>query len=204
MGQAAPGRRPAASPHLMETFPVSLTVIDGLPAHVLFVHAVVVLVPLTALLLVLCAIWPAAAHRLSTLVAVFGVLTLASVPLTTHAGEWLEAHVGRDPLVQRHAELGDGLLPWAIGLCLLSLLVWWATRQRAAATDAGDAGAAAPVSGWSKTPVRAVVAVLAVAVAVGAVVDVYRIGDSGAKAAWHDGYSKTALHHRGGDGDDEG
>ncbi|MGH1551647.1 hypothetical protein ACRAWF_04100 [Streptomyces sp. L7] len=31
------------------------------------------------------------------------------------------------------------------------------------------------------------------AVAVGAVVDVYRIGDSGAKAAWQDNYSKTAT-----------
>ncbi|MER6061280.1 hypothetical protein ABT167_08665 [Streptomyces sp. NPDC001792] len=34
---------------------------------------------------------------------------------------------------------------------------------------------------------------LSLAVAVGAVVDVYRIGDSGAKAAWHDAYSKTAT-----------
>ena len=32
-----------------------------------------------------------------------------------------------------------------------------------------------------------------VAVAAGAVVDVYRIGDSGAKAAWQGGYSKTAT-----------
>ncbi len=184
---------------------MSLTVIDGLPAHVLLVHAVVVLVPLTALLLVLCALWPAAAARLGTLVAVLGILTLASVPLTTHAGEWLEAHTERDPLVQRHAELGDGLLPWAIGLCVLALVVWWAARRRAADAQEADGAAGSSVSGWSKTPVRAVVAVLAVAVAVGAVVDVYRIGESGAKAAWHDGYSKTAVHHRhGDDGDDEG
>lgn len=185
---------------------MSLTVIDGLPAHVLFVHAVVVLVPLTALLLVLCALWPAVARRLSTLVAVLGVLTLASVPLTTHAGEWLEAHVGSDPLVRRHAELGDGMLTWAIGLCVLALVVWWATRRRAAAAEGaadGTAGTDTAVSVWSKTPVHVVVAVLAIAVAAGSVVDVYRIGDSGAKAAWHDGYSKTALHHHhDGDGDE--
>jgi hypothetical protein len=41
--------------------------------------------------------------------------------------------------------------------------------------------------------------VLSLVVAAGAAVDVYRIGDSGAKAAWHDGFSKTAS---GGDGDD--
>jgi hypothetical protein len=37
-----------------------LTTISGLPAHVLLVHALVVLAPLTALLEVLCALWPAA------------------------------------------------------------------------------------------------------------------------------------------------
>lgn len=173
---------------------MSLTVIDGLPAHVLFVHAVVVLVPATALLLVVCALWPTAARRMRWLVALLGVLTLASVPLTTHAGEWLEAHVGRDPLVQRHAELGDGLLPWAIGLCVMALVVWWSARPR----EEGVGGSSAA---WRKAPVRAVVAVLTVAVAIGGVVDVYRVGESGAKAAWHDGYSKTALHHGEGDGD---
>jgi hypothetical protein len=43
-----------------------------------------------------------------------------------------------------------------------------------------------------------VVTVLSLAVAIGAVVDVYRIGDSGAKAAWHDAYSKTATSNHGG------
>lgn len=49
--------------------------------------------------------------------------------------------------------------------------------------------------------VRAAAVVLSVVVAAGAVVDVYRIGDSGAKAAWHDGFSKTA--DGGGHGDDD-
>lgn len=178
---------------------MSLTVIDGLPAHVLFVHAVVVLVPVTALLLVVCALRPAASRRLGPLLAVLGVITLVCVPLTTHAGEWLEAHVARDPLVHRHAELGDGLLPWVIGLCVLSLVLWWVSRRRA---SAGDDTAGTAASGWSKTPVRVVVAVLAVAVSVGSVVDVYCVGESGAKAAWHDGYSKTALHHGEEDGDE--
>ncbi|WP_281176160.1 hypothetical protein [Streptomyces hokutonensis] len=39
--------------------------------------------------------------------------------------------------------------------------------------------------------------VVSLAVAVGAVVDVYRIGDSGAKAAWQDNYSKTATQNGG-------
>ncbi|KPI19043.1 hypothetical protein OK074_1507 [Actinobacteria bacterium OK074] len=167
---------------------MSLTVINGLPAHVLFVHFVIVLVPLSALALVVCAAWPGGARRLGLLLPVLALVTLASVPLATHAGEWLEQHVGSDPLVRKHAELGDGLLPWAAGLFVLSAAVWWTARRSAPAPDG------TPGTAWSPSLlVRGAVVALALAVAVGAMVDVYRIGDSGAKAAWHDNYSKTAT-----------
>jgi hypothetical protein len=171
---------------------MSLTVVNGLPAHVLFVHFVVVLVPLSALALIACALWPSAARRLGLLLPVLAFVTLASIPLTTHAGEWLEAHVGSDPLVRRHAELGDGLLPWAVGLFVLSAAVWWTARRAAGGAD-GSSDAARSVS----APVRVAAVVLSLAVGVGAVVDVYRIGDSGAKAAWHDSFSQTAVSHGG-------
>lgn len=174
---------------------MSLTVINGLPAHVLFVHLVTVLMPLVALVLVVCAVWPKASQRMGLLLPALGLLALAMVPVTTEAGEWLEKHVDGDPLVRQHAELGDGLLPWAVGLFVLSVAVWWTTR-RSAATEGRPSG-----TGWvASTPVRAAAVLLSLAVAAGSVVDVYRVGDSGAKAAWHDGFSKTALHHD----DDEG
>ncbi|MFD5813004.1 DUF2231 domain-containing protein [Streptomyces sp. NPDC127038] len=163
-----------------------MSLVNGLPAHVLLVHFVIVLVPLTALALVVCAIWPKAAQRLGIVLPVFAFVTLASVPLATNAGEWLERHVESDALVRRHAELGDGLLPWAGGLFVLALAIWWALGR--AASGASD-GARRPA-----TLVRVAAAVLSLVVAAGAVVDVYRIGDSGAKAAWHDGFSKTASH----------
>ncbi|MFD8259067.1 DUF2231 domain-containing protein [Streptomyces griseoluteus] len=167
---------------------MSLTVINGLPAHVLFVHFVIVLVPLSALALVVCAAWPAGARRLGLLLPALALVTLASVPLATHAGEWLEAHVESDPLVRAHAELGDGLLPWVAGLVVLAAAVWW-TARRSAPTAGEKAGAS-----WAPPALlRGAVAVLSLAVAAGAVVDVYRIGDSGAKAAWHDSFSKTAT-----------
>ncbi|GAA1928589.1 DUF2231 domain-containing protein [Streptantibioticus ferralitis] len=165
------------------------TVVNGLPAHVLLVHGVVVLVPLTALAVVVCAVWPAGARRLGLLLPALGFVTLASVPLTTHAGEWLEAHVGSDPLVRRHADLGDGLLPWAVGLFLFSAAVWWMARRQT--VGAGDSSAA-----WvASAPVRVAAVLLSLAVATGSVVDVYRIGDSGAKAAWHDSLSQTTQQH---------
>ncbi|MFF4760101.1 DUF2231 domain-containing protein [Streptomyces sp. NPDC001292] len=166
-----------------------MSLVNGLPAHVLLVHAVVVLVPLSALTLVLCALWPQAARRLGLVLPLLALVTLVSVPLTTQAGEWLERHVSGDALVRRHAELGDGLLPWALGLFVLAAGVWWISRR----TPAPDAGARAG------SVLRVAAIVLSVVVAAGAVVDVYRIGDSGAKAAWHDAYSKTATQP-GGDG----
>lgn len=110
---------------------MSLTVVNGLPAHVLFVHFVIVLVPLSALALVVCAAWPAGARRLGLLLPILALVTLASVPVATHAGEWLEQHVGSNPLVRKHAELGDGLLPWALGLFVISAVVWWTARRSA-------------------------------------------------------------------------
>ncbi|WP_189934593.1 DUF2231 domain-containing protein [Streptomyces sulfonofaciens] len=174
---------------------MSLTVFNGLPAHVLFVHFVIVLVPLSALALVVCALWPEGARRLGVVLPVLALLTLLSVPVTTHAGEWLEDHVGSDPLIRRHAELGDGLLPWAGGLFVLALAVWWTAGRRGSGRMRPSGSAA-----WTASvPVRVVAAVLALVVAAGSVVEVYRIGDSGAKAAWHDGFSRTAVHH----GDDD-
>ncbi|MEV5878263.1 DUF2231 domain-containing protein [Streptomyces sp. NPDC052101] len=169
-----------------------MTLINGLPAHVLLVHVVVVLIPLTALALVAAALWPRAAERLGVLLPVLAFVALVSVPLTTHAGEWLERHVQDDALVRRHTELGDGLLPWALGLFVLAAVVWWAGRRTPAEPGRGG------TMRWSALPVRIVVGVLSLAVATGAVVDVYRIGDSGAKAAWHDAYAKTATGSRDG------
>ncbi|WP_314221802.1 DUF2231 domain-containing protein [Streptomyces zaehneri] len=171
---------------------MSLTVVNGLPVHVLIVHFVVVLVPLSALAVVVCAIWPSAARRMGIVLPVLALVTLASVPLATEAGEWLEEHVDSNALVRRHAELGDGLLPWAAGLFVLATAIWWTTRKSAAA-QAAPAGRTRSATSRSALVVRVAAVVLSVGVAAGAVVDVYRIGDSGAKAAWQDGFSKTAT-----------
>ncbi|MFJ9566304.1 DUF2231 domain-containing protein [Streptomyces fuscichromogenes] len=168
-----------------------MTLINGLPAHILLVHLVVVLVPLTALALVAAAVSRRAARRMGAVLPLLALVTLASVPLTTQAGEWLERHVTDDALVQRHAELGDGLLPWAAGLFALAALIWW-TGRSATKTDTAPAPADGAVR--SAAPMRVAAMVLSLVVAAGAVVDVYRIGDSGAKAAWHDGFSQTASN----------
>ena len=66
-----------------------MTTLFGLPAHALLNHTIVVLVPLLALLEILCAIWPAARRRLVWLNLAFAVAVMVLTPLTTSAGEWL-------------------------------------------------------------------------------------------------------------------
>ncbi|MFI1098244.1 DUF2231 domain-containing protein [Streptomyces sp. NPDC020917] len=179
---------------------MSPTVINGLPAHILFVHFVVVLVPLTALAVVAGAARPRWARRMGLILPVTALVTLGMVPVTTHAGEWLEQRSGHSALLERHTELGDSLLPWATALFLAATAVWWTGRRTATAANANadgngngngngnvnasGSGAAAAPSWLTTSWFRAAAVVLAVVVAAGAVVDVYRIGDSGAKAAW--------------------
>ncbi|MEU2236552.1 DUF2231 domain-containing protein [Streptomyces vietnamensis] len=176
-----------------------MSLVNGLPAHILLVHFVIVLVPLTALALTVGVIRPTVARRMGIALPLLALVTLLSVPLATEAGEWLERHVDGDAMVRRHAELGDGLLPWAAGLFALAVVVWWAARRSGVPVN-GSASGTSHGNPWSAAPVRIAAVVLSLVVAVGAVVDVYRIGDSGAKAAWHDGFSTTATV---GHGDDD-
>ena len=170
------------------------TLINGLPAHVLFVHVVVVLVPLTAITLVVGAIRPSWIRRLGPLLPILALVTLISVPLTTHAGEWLIQHTYSCPLVLRHAAIGDTLLPWVVGLFILTVAMWWFGRRPRGTSAAARATGGRDRTKVLSTPVHIAAIVLSVAVAAGSVVQVYRIGDSGAKAAWHGSFSATPVH----------
>ena len=83
--------------------------IAGLPAHILLIHAVVVLAPIAGL----GAIAYAAAPRWRGYLAwPLGVLSLGLVPLsliTAEAGEQLEAARPSSALIREHAEQGDVL-----------------------------------------------------------------------------------------------
>ena len=177
-----------------------MSTVHGLPVHVLLVHAVVVLMPLCGVLLVLSAMWPAARRRFAGPNALLALSLLVLIPVTTSAGEWLQGHVGRDPLVQHHAELGDTALWFALPLVVLSALVWWRSREIAATSgDLTPPHEAMPgvlrhdrlVLAPRSATVAAVLAVACVAAAGAATWDIYRIGDSGAKAAWHDGFNAS-------------
>lgn len=159
--------------------------INGLPVHPLVVHAVVVLLPLACLGTIAIAVKPSWRAKYGVLVVGCAAAATVLIPVATSSGEALEERVG-DP--GQHAQLGDQLIWFAVPLLVLSAaLVWLDRRQRAqtsegSATDSAEAGTPA-----TREP-RAVriVAVLALIVAIAASVQVYRVGDSGARAAWGD------------------
>ncbi|MFJ8962654.1 hypothetical protein ACIRG5_25010 [Lentzea sp. NPDC102401] len=176
-----------------------MNTLNGLPAHILLVHAVVVLLPLTALLLVLSAVWPAARHRLAGANAILAGVVVVLVPVTTEAGEWLEHRVTATPLVRAHAELGDTALIVAIPVALLALAIWWRDREsrEIQAIDTAGSGSSAvqrrrrAFLAPASATVTVVISILAVVSAGAAVYDTYRIGDSGAQASWQGKFSTT-------------
>ena len=85
--------------------------INGLPLHPLLVHAVVVLLPLAALMLILGSVWPAARRTFGILTPIIALASLIAVPLTTQAGEALERKTEPSAILEKHTELGDHLLP---------------------------------------------------------------------------------------------
>jgi len=151
--------------------------VNGLPIHPLVVHAVVVLLPLAVLGTIAIAVRPAWRTRYGVLVVACAAVATALVPVATSSGEALEKHVG-DP--GKHAALGDQLIWFAIPLLVLATaLVWLANRA--------ERGRATPGPRWLPTAV----AVLAAVAALASAVQVYRIGDSGARAAWGDQVAST-------------
>jgi hypothetical protein len=149
-----------------------MTTITGIPAHALLVHAIVVLAPLTALLEILCAIWPAARRRLVWLVLAFAAVNLALTPLTTSAGQWLYDQQSRpSAILHTHRERGEWMIYVSIGLLVvaLALVVLHGLTSR---------------SDKPRAAVTVFVAVLALAVGVSSIVGVVRIGDAGAEAVW--------------------
>lgn len=180
-----------------------MTTIGGLPAHILLVHAVIGLVPLTALLLVVTAVWARAPRWLTWVTAGVALVTLVSVPVTTEAGEWLERRVPRTALLHTHTELGDTMLPWAAGMAVVALAIAaraaFARRaaHRRVPVGGGPGMTRAPerrpaAAGPGGRAVSLVLAVLAVVAAAGSVVTVYRVGDSGARAVWTGNFSQQA------------
>lgn len=159
--------------------------INGLPLHPLVVHAVVVLLPLGVVGTIALAVRPAWRKAYGWLVVVATGVGVALIPVATSSGEDLEKRVG-DP--GDHAELGDQLLWIALPMLLLAAALVYLDRRASRRATAEGAAEGAAGQHTADTTARAAtwVAVLAVVASVATGVQVYRVGDSGARAAWGD------------------
>jgi uncharacterized membrane protein len=147
--------------------------INGLPLHPLVVHAVVVLLPLAVLGAAALAVRPSLADRFGSLIIGVAALATVAIPIATSSGEDLEHRVG-DP--GEHAQLGDTLIWFALPLlAVIVAMVWARRRARAVQGGAGRAGRGATGVALSA---------LALVISAANVVQVYRVGDSGARAVW--------------------
>ena len=143
----------------------------GLPLHPLLVHATVVLTPLTAVALIVAALWPAARRRMGLALPAAALVVAVLAPVTVLAGQALADVVGRTPAVARHESLGLMLMPWAIALLPASVLLWWSGR---------------PLPGGRRRARWVTIVVAGIAVVVAAVTIVLAVltGDAGARAVW--------------------
>ena len=163
-----------------------MSTLNGLPAHPLLVHFLVVLAPLTAVLAVLCAFWPAARQRLVWLVLGLAGFVAVLTPIATEAGEWLEHKVEDSSALETHEHLGKTMIYFAAALLvaaiLLAIVHWRAERGT-------------PLSGV----IAAVIAVFVLGASIATAVQVYRIGHSGAEATWGDVLTESSAGATAGD-----
>lgn len=155
---------------------VVFDLVNGLPVHPLVVHAVVVLLPLAILGAIAIAVRPQWRTKYGVLVVAVAAVATALIPVATSSGEALEKRVG-DP--GKHAQLGDQLIWFALPLLVLVVALAWLGRRPGTAR-------------WLMSGV----AIATVAVALAAGVQVYRVGDSGARAAWGDQVSASGATQR--------
>ena len=153
----------------------------GLPAHPLFVHIPIVLLPLVAIGAVAMAISSRIRDRLGWTVLGLAVVAGISTQLAISSGEALEDHVDSSAALRHHVAIAESVRPLALLLFVAALAVMLVDRRSKGAW---------PFRSTSSPPVtRGVNAALGVVIVVVAAVTcarLYQIGDSGAKATWQD------------------
>jgi hypothetical protein len=144
------------------------------------VHAVVVLLPLAAVGVILMAAIPRWRAAIGFTVLVITAIGTALVPVATISGNNLADSIGKSELVTRHQQLGSTLWYVAVPLLLVSVLLWWLGRRERSKPRLSTAASVT-------------VGLLSAVVAVATIVQVVRVGHSGAKAVWSGVLTSVSL-----------
>jgi hypothetical protein len=177
------------------TLPIRLTTIySGLPAHPLFVHVPVVLIPVTILAALVCVVRTEWFARYGIALAVVSIGAMSSIFLTMQAGAALEGALhlrGRAAhLISEHSQAAH-ILAIVYVLFTAAVIVAFAAQRVSAGAPTGLRFVdrlLAPAAAFAA--LRTVVAVLAIA---GAAM-VFRVGDLGAKAVWQGRIQAAQAH----------
>ena len=167
--------------------------INGSPTHVLIVHAVVVLLPLSILAAIALVFVPKTRRAFGVLTVAVAFVGCVAVPLAFLSGGKLRQLVPPSPLIDHHVAMAHELLPVAAAFGVsLAVFVGIDVRRRAQ-FDQLNIAESFVVDRWLadwkhtrhtyRTGIR-VAGVLLTILAVLTAVAVVRTGDSGAKAAW--------------------
>jgi uncharacterized membrane protein len=169
---------------------VTFTKIFGVPAHPLFVHVPVVLIPIVGIgaIAMACSAW--VRERFGWLILAIAVVAGLSTQLAIESGQALRRRLPQSAELRRHAHIAESIRPLILLLFLVALAVMLVDRRGRSAWPFSR-GASASESEPAPEPARGIgrvgwagLIVLTAVVAVGTNVRLFQIGDSGAKATW--------------------
>lgn len=150
-----------------------MNIVNGLPARALWLHLVVVLVPLTASLEIVCGLWPAARRgQLVWLTLVLPAATMVLTPITINAGRWLyDLRTRPSPILSEHAARGSTMIYFAAAMLVVAIgrVVLRLIERR---------------SEQHRIGIRIIVGISVLAVSISSMIQVYRTGDAGAQSVW--------------------
>ena len=154
------------------------TIYEGLPAHPLFLHVPVVLIPTVCVAALVFSVKTDWWRRWGVALTTLAVIALAGLGLTEGAGSALESALGLGGgIVAQHIHAAHILRLLFVVFCALLLATLYAYRSPT--PDAARAG----------------LRIMLCLVSVASLYYVFRTGDLGAKAVWYE-----RLHHFGGPG----
>ena len=169
--------------------------ISGIPAHPLFVHIPVVLIPLAAIGALVLLVKQSWFERYKwALLAVVGAGAIGAI-LAAGSGESLEEAGERSSGIHEHAEAGE--MARNVSFLFLVVVLAWIfvpillKRRAASGSDASGAGSSAATPGWFRIGAAVAVAI----VGIGSAVAVVDAGHSGAEQVWNEDEAREGDEH---------
>jgi hypothetical protein len=167
------------------TLPIRIkTIYSGLPAHPLFVHVPVILIPSTIVAAIVFMVKPEWLSRYGIVLAVVSIAAMSSIFLTMQAGAALRGELNLQgqaaKLISEHSQAAH-ILAIVYVLFTATLIVTFAAQRISSGRSTGLGIVDGPLSSKSMYAALRVVLVL---LSIGASYMCFRTGDLGAKAVW--------------------